>query len=839
MKQKTKIAGILILVLILTLLFVLLPFLINGKYLTWIGIIKEKDGITQHATFLQYLTRTDWNFVNHFDFNIGLGADYFVSFIYYMILDPFNLFLLVFPFSDFLISYSLLIVLKFLACGIFMYIYLRHKKIEVKIAIPISALYMIGGYLLFSFLRHPNLSNGAIYLPLIILGIEQLFENKKPYLLIFSTFFCFISNFYIFYMVSIFVVLYTILYYFEVHSKFEWKSFFLQVGKVAFWYLIGILLASFMLLPLLSGFLNSARDDTKGFQWFSLTYYLNLLSKVIVPPLSVGHLSLGYYTPLSFNLVMLFCILPFYFFKTNKTYRICLTILFIGLIIPLFGYVFNGFNYVNNRWVFLFDFVLCVSLALSLKQVKEVQPSFKEKRTIKEKIVKVVQKPLMMPLLFVVTLVFGQVSMWFYQKEFDDGTVWLAQESIQEQYVAQLQKDNTFFRTDKIHQSVYTDNYSNTPIKNQYAGTYLYNTITNQKVYDFLKSLGMYNATQTLGITGLNQRKAIQTLLSVLYYIQDDEKTQLYGYQKTECDGVYQNEHYLPFGFLYSDKMSEEEFYQLPIQERQAALMRYLIVPSKENKIAYQNQTQEIQPSIQLEGNIVYDESLQQLIVNEDDAKIIFTFPAIDNAELYMNLQFTTQKAKKQDILIESNQMFYHQRVFKKGEQMYNDLKEFSYCLGYYTSDLLPQVTITFPKEGKYKIENLSFSTYSMNDFETAYQQLKDSTMTMTQFTKNKIEGTINVIQEQANLFFSIPYNQGWKVKIDGKECPLYQAQIGFMAVDIPQGEHQVELYYQTPYLKTGTIISGVVLTFVLGYFIYDQFLLKKLQKNKKKIIMK
>ena len=61
MKQKTKIAGILILVLILTLLFVLLPFLINGKYLTWIGIIKEKDGITQHATFLQYLTRTDWN----------------------------------------------------------------------------------------------------------------------------------------------------------------------------------------------------------------------------------------------------------------------------------------------------------------------------------------------------------------------------------------------------------------------------------------------------------------------------------------------------------------------------------------------------------------------------------------------------------------------------------------------------------------------------------------------------------------------------------------------------------------------------------------------------------
>ena len=110
-----------------------------------------------------------------------------------MIADPFNLLLILFPFSNFLITYSLLIIFKFLACGIFMYVYLRHKKITPRIAIPISALYMIGGFLLFTFPRHPDLSNGAIYLPLIILGVELIFDNKKPYLLLFSTFFCFIS----------------------------------------------------------------------------------------------------------------------------------------------------------------------------------------------------------------------------------------------------------------------------------------------------------------------------------------------------------------------------------------------------------------------------------------------------------------------------------------------------------------------------------------------------------------------------------------------------------------------------------------------------------------------
>ncbi len=830
MKEKAKTASVLMLVLILTLFFVFLPFLINGKYLAWIGILKEKDGITQHATFLQYLVKTNWNFINHFDFNIGLGADYFTTFIYYMIADPFNLLLILFPFSNFLITYSLLIIFKFLACGIFMYVYLRHKKITPRIAIPISALYMIGGFLLFTFPRHPDLSNGAIYLPLIILGVELIFDNKKPYLLLFSTFFCFISNFYIFYMVSVFVVLYTILYYFEIRKERSFKDFIFSVGKVAFWYLIGILLASLLTFPLLSAFIHSARSESKGLKGYSIIYYLSLIGKLFVP----STISISYYTPLSFHFIMLLCLIPLFFFQSNKTYKICILVLFIGLFVPLFGWLMNGFNYVNNRWLFLFDFVVCVCLALSFKQLKENTSSNPNHSSFKEKVIHLGRQSFVMPLLFVVTLLFNQVTMWNYQKEFDDGTVWAQQETIEEQYIANLQENSTtFFRTDKGHEAIFTDNYSNTPIKNQYQGTYMYNTITNQEIYDFLKSLGMYNATHTLGMSGLNQRKAIQSLLSVLYYIPKKESVHLYGYHQTSCENVYQNEHYLPLGFLYLQKMSAKEYYELPIVERQAALMRYLIDFSYEERISYQTQTEPVSFTTLIDKGIEYNQDQSLIIVNEKNAQMHFNLSSLTNQELYMNFEFVTNKEKKQEIIIESDTMQYHQKVFKKGEQMYFDQKEFSYCLGYYDTTKPIQVTVTFLNPGTYSLKNLSFYTYSMEDFIADYQQLKENSMEITKQSKNTIKGKIKVLQDQASLFFSIPYNKGWKIKVDGKEKPLYQAQIGFMAVDLDAGEHEIELFYQTPYLKQGAIVSGCVAFFICGYVLYDQ-VFKKVAKNRK-----
>ena len=191
--KKIKTFSILLLVLLASLFLVFIIFIITGKSLAWISTYDIGDGTRQHATFLKYIFDTGGvKNIGSFDFKLGLGADYFGHFIYYLLLDPFNFFLYLFPFDNFLISYSLLVIIKLLACGIFMFIYLKNKNIKDKVAIIFSCLYMLGGFMLFTFPRHPDLSGGAIYLPLIIMGLENIMHSKRPYLFIFICFIWFL-----------------------------------------------------------------------------------------------------------------------------------------------------------------------------------------------------------------------------------------------------------------------------------------------------------------------------------------------------------------------------------------------------------------------------------------------------------------------------------------------------------------------------------------------------------------------------------------------------------------------------------------------------------------------
>ena len=63
-------------------------------------------------------------------------------------------------------------------------------------------------------------------------------------------------------------------------------------------------------------------------------------------------------------------------------------------------------------------------------------------------------------------------------------------------------------------------------------------------------------------------------------------------------------------------------------------------------------------------------------------------------------------------------------------------------------------------------------------------------------------------------LYFRVPYGEGWTAYIDGKKVDLKKANLGFMAIDVPSGNHSVLIEYETPHLREGALIScaGVVL---------------------------
>ena len=65
-------------------------------------------------------------------------------------------------------------------------------------------------------------------------------------------------------------------------------------------------------------------------------------------------------------------------------------------------------------------------------------------------------------------------------------------------------------------------------------------------------------------------------------------------------------------------------------------------------------------------------------------------------------------------------------------------------------------------------------------------------------------------------MFFSVPYSRGFTARIDGKEAPIYKANVCMMALKVPGGKHNIAFEYFPPGLKTGSRITLVGLLLLL-----------------------
>ncbi len=116
--------------------------------------------------------------------------------------------------------------------------------------------------------------------------------------------------------------------------------------------------------------------------------------------------------------------------------------------------------------------------------------------------------------------------------------------------------------------------------------------------------------------------------------------------------------------------------------------------------------------------------------------------------------------------------------------------------------------------------------------YEKAFADLKKSAADITGFTDTHIKATVNM-EKDGTMFTSIPYDEGWTVKVDGKRVKLssktedeeenYHAEnkvLGaLLAFDVPEGEHTVELSYipQGFLIGAGAAAAGIALLVVLG----------------------
>lgn len=86
-------------------------------------------------------------------------------------------------------------------------------------------------------------------------------------------------------------------------------------------------------------------------------------------------------------------------------------------------------------------------------------------------------------------------------------------------------------------------------------------------------------------------------------------------------------------------------------------------------------------------------------------------------------------------------------------------------------------------------------------------------------------------LENKELVFFSVPYEDGWSVTVNGEEARIIKSNVGFMAVECDIGENEIRFDYMTPGLPTGLIISIIVLLMFLAY-IFIPRLIKKSEEE-------
>lgn len=663
-EQRKYCYGVYTLMFLLMCIVAFLPFFTEGKSFVWGAGVE--DGLSQHFSALAYYGEALREFfcnllAGHpklvmWDMSLGYGADILSTLNYYAIGDPLNLLYGFVSPKNTETMYNFMIVLRMYLAGITFIMYARKMKKRSYGTVIGALVYVFSGFCFRLGLRHPFFINPMIYFPLLCLGIEKIYQRERPYVFIFAVCVSAMSNYYFLYMLTIFAVIYAWIRFYEYTEENKMKNFFLAILKFGMYYTLGIAMAAVILLPSVIGFLGNGRYG-KGADWKSLIvypgkYYLLFIENFI------GYGNMGSNTNAGYlpivGIVVLFTL--FSQRMKHKKYRVAFIASIIALILPIFGYAFNGFSYANNRWAFALSFIVALLTAemyprlfvMSKRQqigigagiiiytVFCIIVNASGEEILKNK--GIMAACGLIAVFYILLLIFQRlgydtqkrivrVSMailllisvgvhgyyrfnpkeYAYTQEFmDQGQ---AYRTLKEDNIRMLSKvnDPSVYR---VHAEGYR--YKNYGLINHLNTISGYYSITAKCVTDTIKgydTLGMQYADKYKGV---DQRLGLLSLAGVKY-ITVAHNSQVakdvsskgdvpYGVEKQNKKGnitLYKNKYALPFAYAYDSYMTEQQYEQLNGIGKEQAMLAQIILDQHPADKEIQHNEQRNDPDIQ------------------------------------------------------------------------------------------------------------------------------------------------------------------------------------------------------------------------------------------------
>lgn len=193
------------------------------------------------------------------EWNAGGGVNFFGILAYY-IMSPINFFLLLFPREKIYLAVSLVIAFKVLLSSVTALYFIRtyFKKLPSALSIFLALSYAFSGYVL-SFYQITAWMDAVYLFPLVMVGLKKVLDLEKPYLYILFLTLSLICSFYVSFMTILFIFFASYLYLLVYQTKEKRGKAMLSLGIAT---LFSLLLSLFVVIPSFDQIANSSRLTT-------------------------------------------------------------------------------------------------------------------------------------------------------------------------------------------------------------------------------------------------------------------------------------------------------------------------------------------------------------------------------------------------------------------------------------------------------------------------------------------------------------------------------------------------------------------------------------------------
>lgn len=850
MKRGLNRAAVYTLLFACVLAVILCVFKVYGK-----NFVYGQDGITQHAPALLYLGEAvrgvlSGQGLKMVDFSLGQGMDVLTTLAYYNLTEPLAILTAVFPPERIELAYAVLTFVRFYLAGLFACMLAKRAGAK-DWSVPVAGVaYAFCGFALGGGMKHLNFGVGMMYLPLLLLGVERIFDRKGWGLYIAVVALELISNFYFAYMNTVIAVLYILV---RLAIRLSYREKVAECAKDGFallgGYMLGAALSAVVLLPVGVSFLQSSRlsaDVAKGpGLLYEGSFYVDLIVGFFQYARPIGYWTAVGFVPLS---AFALCAGLWGRLRRKDVNAVMLLICAAMLCIPAAGSLMNGMGYVTNRWTYVLALFVALMTATGLDALMKLRAgkmlllsgallayavvSVWKLRNLSAALVGLVFAGTALFLLIcslcgkgcsvcrwvkvmIPVIAAGSVACYsvlaFVPSEtgviggyHDRGEV--EDLSANPMSVFEDSDEDGFYRVAGAFNTMNhtTGCYDAYASALDYNATAYYWSVIPYEVSGHAMEIWSSAQPVSYALSGLGGDGAENLLASVrwLYVPNGSGDAVPPGFEprrEAENGWIYENRFALPLGYTFADWMSREDYNALSAMEKRDALLQTAVVDGTAEGLQKASPERTFLPvAVQMK------ETDGKML--ENGVEICCEIP--EKGEVFLVIHGPEQTGEKTlEMRIAGENGGNRAWIAASDGSLAFDQRGSVAAMGVCWEGETT-FTIGLPQGKKVAYDRIEAYVRPVQAYENCAAALAECVLESVEVGVNKVRGTIETDGARW-LQMSIPYSKGWAAKVDGRAVEVARSGGMYLGLMLEEGDHAVELTYCTPLLREGAMVSG------------------------------